>query len=307
MPRGHPFRLDDGGPFSYQGGILHAGGLAEVAMDRRTILARATLGAAGLALAGSSYDIRRQDQGGRERSAFAIPDDPRGRLGRQQIIWSVPTREPVLALTFDDGPDPEFTPRILEVLARYGVHATFNVMGYNAVRHDDLLRAVAGAGHELGNHTWTHQDLAFQSAAATRQQVENGLRAIRDTAGVRPRFFRPPRGELTGAAVEAAAELGCDILLWSVARGPAGVGTPRAVADHLAGTVGAGDIVALHDGIGRGTFARGSAAARLLRARRSVEVAALPAVVERVLDRGLRFVTAAALADAEPNTDPVRP
>ncbi len=76
MPHGHPFRLHAGGPFSDQGGILHADGLAEVAMDRRTILARATLGPAGLALAGSSYDIRRQDQGGRERPACAIPDDP---------------------------------------------------------------------------------------------------------------------------------------------------------------------------------------------------------------------------------------
>lgn len=74
MPHGHPFRPDDGGPFSCRGGMLHASGLAEVAMDRRTLLARATLGAAGLALAGSSYDTRRRDQGGRERSACAIPD-----------------------------------------------------------------------------------------------------------------------------------------------------------------------------------------------------------------------------------------
>ena len=82
------------------------------------------------------------------------------------------------------------------------------------------------AGHELGNHTWTHQDLAFQSALQTRRQLERGREAIEWTAGVRPRFFRPPRGNLTGSAIEAAAELGYDVLLWSVTRGGAGRG-PR--------------------------------------------------------------------------------
>jgi peptidoglycan/xylan/chitin deacetylase (PgdA/CDA1 family) len=276
-------------------------------MDRRRLLTGAALGAAGLTLGGCSFDIEREEQAARERSDYAMLVDWPGPLGRQQIIWSVPTRERVLALTFDDGPDPEFTPRILDALARHGVRATFNVMGYNAIRHADLLRAVVAAGHELGNHTWTHQDLAFQSRAATRRQLERGREAIEATGGVRLRFFRPPRAELTGAAVQAAAELGNDVLLWSVTRGPGGVGTARTVADHVVRSVGPGDIVALHDGIGRGTFDRGSAAARLLRARRSVEVAALPAVIERVLARGLRFVTVSALVDAEHDPDPLSP
>jgi peptidoglycan/xylan/chitin deacetylase (PgdA/CDA1 family) len=147
-------------------------------MDRRTLLAGASLGAAGLTLSGGVYDVRREDEEVRERSDCAMPDGPRRPLGRQQIIWSVPTRQRMLTLTFDDGPDPEFTPRILDVLNRYDVNATFNVMGYNATRHTDLLRAIVDAGHELGNHTWTHQDLAFQSAAATRRQLEHGRQAI---------------------------------------------------------------------------------------------------------------------------------
>jgi peptidoglycan/xylan/chitin deacetylase (PgdA/CDA1 family) len=184
------------------------------------------------------------------------------------------------------------------VLDCYGVRATFNVMGYNAIRHSDLLRAVVAGGHELGNHTWTHQDLAFQSTTATRRQLDRGRAAIQRAAGVRPRFFRPPRGELTGAAIRAAAELDHDILLWSVTRGPAGVGTPRAVAAHVAGVVGPGDVLALHDGIGRGTFDPDGAQARFLRARRAVEVAALPAAIEGVLARNLRLVTASELVDA---------
>ena len=123
-------------------------------------------------------------------------------------------------------------------------------------------------------------------------------RVICAPTGVRPRFFRPPRGELTGAALQAAARLDHDILLWSVTRGPAGVGTPRAVADHLAAAIGPGDVIGLHDGIGRGTFDRGGANARLLEARRRVEVAALPAAIEAVLTRNLQLVTATELLDA---------
>ena len=263
-------------------------------MKRRTFLAGG-VAAVGALAGGPALLDRRDDRQGRELNASAVPGEPGQRLGQQRLIWSVATARPLAALTFDDGPDPELTPRILEVLAEHGVQATFNVMGWNALRHPDLVRELVAAGHELGNHTWSHQDLAFQSALQTRRQLERGREAIEQTAGVRPRFFRPPRGNLTGSAIASAAELGYDVLLWSVTRGGAGVGTPASVADHLARTVAPGDVVALHDGIGRGTFdPRGSGADRL-RARRLVEVQALPAAVERLLGRGLRLVTVSAL------------
>jgi peptidoglycan/xylan/chitin deacetylase (PgdA/CDA1 family) len=266
-------------------------------MKRRAFLGGGVAAVAGLAGGPVALDWRDQRQV-RELSASAVPAAPGRRLGQQRLIWSVSTDKPLAALTFDDGPDPELTPRILEVLAEHGVQATFNVMGWNALRHPDLVRAVVAAGHELGNHTWTHQDLAFQSVSQTRRQLERGREAIEQTAGVRPRLFRPPRGNLTGSAIQSAAELGYDVLLWSVTRGAAGVGTSASVADHLAGTVAPGDVVALHDGIGRGTFHPGGSGAHELRARRLVEVRALPAAVERLLGRGLRLVTVSALLAA---------
>ena len=266
-------------------------------MRRRAFLGGGVAAVAGLA-GGPALLDRRGERQVRELSASAVPAAPGQRLGQQRLIWSVSTVEPLAALTFDDGPDPELTPRILEVLAEHGVQSTFNVMGWNALRHPDLVRAVVAAGHELGNHTWTHQDLAFQSALQTRRQLEWGREAIEWTAGVRPRFFRPPRGNLTGSAIQSAAELGYDLLLWSVTRGGAGVGTPASVADHLARTVAPGDVVALHDGIGRGTFHPREPGAHKLRARRLVEVQALPAALERVLGRGLRLVTVSALLAA---------
>jgi peptidoglycan-N-acetylglucosamine deacetylase len=263
-------------------------------MNRRAFLGGGAAAVAGLA-GGPVLLDRRGERQVRELSASAVPGR---RLGQQRLIWSVSTAEPLAALTFDDGPDPELTPRILEVLAQHGVQATFNVMGWNALRHPDLVRAVVAAGHELGNHTWTHQDLAFQSVLQTRRQLEWCREAIERTARVRPRFFRPPRGNLTGSAVASAAELGYDVLLWSVTRGDAGVGTPASVAEHLARTVAPGDVVALHDGVGRGTFHPRGAGAHELRARRLVEVQALPSALERMLGRGLGLVTASALLAA---------
>ena len=216
-------------------------------MERRRFLTRTVAVGLGLAASGAVVGSGGLDRTEQERDDSALPDGPARALGLRQLIWAVPTSVPLAALTFDDGPDPELTPRILAILARYDVRATFNLMGWNALQHPDLVRAVVAAGHELGNHTWSHQDLTFQSPAATYWQLERGLVAVERAAGVRPRFFRPPRGELTGAALQAAAQLGHDILLWSVTRGPAGVGTPRAVADHLAAAIGPGDVIGLHD------------------------------------------------------------
>lgn len=253
---------------------------------------------AGLTTGGTAFGLdRRGDLQSRELDGSAAPGGWPRPLGQHRLVWSVPTDAPLAALTFDDGPDPQLTPRILEILHGHGATATFNVMGWNATRHPDLVRAVVAAGHELGNHTWTHLDLTRQSARQTRRQLDLGRQAIEAVAPVRLRWFRPPRGELTGAAVCAAAALSQDVLLWSVDRGPGGIATPAAVADHLSRAVGPGDVVGLHDGIGRGTFDPHSALARQLRARRLVELAALPAALQRLQARGVRLVTASELVE----------
>ena len=239
-------------------------------MKRRVFLGGGVAAAVAGLTGGPAALEWRDDRQVRELSSSAA-SAAGGRLGQQRLIWSVATVQPLAALTFDDGPDPDLTPPILAVLAEHGVRATFNMMGRNALRHPDLVRAVVAAGPELGNQT----------------------------DGVRLRFFRPPRGNLTGSAVASAAELGFDVLLWSVTRGGAGAGTPASVADHLARAVAPGDVVALHDGIGRGTFHPRDGGAQELRARRRVEVQALPAALEGLLGRGLHLVTVSALLAAE--------
>jgi peptidoglycan/xylan/chitin deacetylase (PgdA/CDA1 family) len=274
-------------------------------VNRRAFLAGTASGMAGLTTGGAAFGLdRRGDLQFRELGGSAAPGGWPQPLGQRRVVWSVPTAAPLAALTFDDGPDPELTPQILDILAEHGATATFNVMGWNASQHRNLVRAVVAAGHELGNHTWTHLDLTRQSTSQTRHQLDLGRQAIEAAAAVRPRWFRPPRGELTGAAVCAAAALDEDLLLWSVDRGPGGIATPAAVADHLASAVGHGDVVGLHDGIGRGTFDPDSPLARGLRARRLVELAALPAVLQRLQARGIRLVTASELVEAATQAGP---
>lgn len=219
--------------------------------------------------------------------------DPR--RGTQEIIWSVATGAPVAALTFDDGPHPDLTPRILDVLDLYGVKATFMVMGYAAERHQDLLAEVIARGHEVGNHTWRHLHVTKTSAATTRREIEQGTSIIEDIGGVPVRLFRPPQGRLSEAVVRLVTKMQQDIVLWSVTRGEKAWRTPDAVARHVVQEAGPGDIVDLHDGIGRGTFVPGTALADTLMRRRQEEVEALPRIIEQLQQQGLHLGTVSTL------------
>jgi peptidoglycan/xylan/chitin deacetylase (PgdA/CDA1 family) len=213
------------------------------------------------------------------------------RLGTHRIVWSLPVSEPVVALSFDDGPTPEFTPRVLDALAAVGATATFNVMGYNAVRHADLIQQIDSAGHEIGNHTWTHLDLSKLTTSETREQIVRCAQELEGITGRPVTSFRPPRGELTGYALRVCAELGYEVHMWSCTRGPGNETSPQAVGEYIGQTPVAGDVLGLHDGIGRGTVDPQTAFARRLADRREVEVRALPTALARLVDRGLQLVS----------------
>jgi peptidoglycan-N-acetylglucosamine deacetylase len=265
------------------------------------LLGVAALGSATGARLARSHEPRDVPDEGRD-----LPDDEveNPLSGLQRIIWSVDTKAPVVALTFDDGPDPEFTPRIVDVLDRYKVTATFMVMGYNAVRHAELLREIVAAGHEIGGHGWHHLNLAKASVAETRTEIEFGTRMIEERAGVPVRVFRPPYGRFNEAAVRLLALREHDMVVWSVTRGKLAWQEADQVASHVVGSVGPGDIVDLHDGIGRGTFNPGTEFAERLRRRRAVEVAALPRILEGLRARGLRLKTVSGLVAAGRPSDP---
>lgn len=215
--------------------------------------------------------------------------------GVQRIIWRVDTKAPAIALTFDDGPDPEFTPGILEVLDRQGLKATFFAMGFNASKHGSLLREVVAAGHEIGSHGWAHLNLTRTSPLETYEEIDAGKKAVEDTIQAPLKLFRPPYGRFDEAAVRFLASNRDDMIVWSLTRGELTWTDPDRIADYVAGSARPGDIVMMHDGIGRATFDRGTERSMRVRSRRQVEQETLPEILDRIQDKGLKPMTVSRL------------
>ena len=193
-------------------------------------------------------------------------------LGTQQVHWSVP--EDQVRLTFDDGPYPAVTPTVLDLLDRYRIPATFMLVGTFARQHPDLVRRMVDAGHVIGNHSWTHPDLSTLEPAQVRDELHRTHDELSRFADIT--LFRPPRGQVSGVVLQATAELGYDVLLWS--------------AEELEPLV-PGTLAVWHDGLGRGGLLPEGHPERVARhERRVAQIAQLPAAIEAALDRGLTFV-----------------
>jgi cellulose synthase/poly-beta-1,6-N-acetylglucosamine synthase-like glycosyltransferase/peptidoglycan/xylan/chitin deacetylase (PgdA/CDA1 family) len=192
-----------------------------------------------------------------------------------------------IALTFDDGPSPTWTPKVVQVLRRYGVPATFFIVGSQAVRHPEIVRLLHHDGYELGNHSFTHPDLAQLPAWERDQQISMTESAIAGIAGIRPRLVRPPYSASPADALPAqvrawsgVARHGYDIVLstfntedWN----QPGVGSIVSAATPRGRQ---GGIVMMHDAGGR----------------RAQTVAALAELIPRLQARGFHFVTVSDLA-----------
>jgi len=152
-----------------------------------------------------------------------------------------------IALTFDDGPHPTWTPALLEVLAAEDIRATFFVKGV-AVMANPRVHQHSVGHHEIGNHTWDHPDLARLDHDAVVSQIRLCSEAVQDVLGVTPRVFRPPYGHLGGSAVLAAGEARLPMVLWSAqARESLFLQHPDGVVADLVDQVSGGSIILAHD------------------------------------------------------------
>jgi len=181
----------------------------------------------------------------------------------------------VLALTFDDGPNPPYTGRILDVLDRYGVPATFFCVGLHASAHTEELARMTEAGHRLANHTWSHPFLPDLSVAELAVQLERTDEAIAAVAGEQgTRLFRPPYGSRTPEILSWLAQgRSGTMVLWDVDTNDWALPGPDAIARAVLDQARPGSIALMHDGGGD----------------RSQTAEALPAIIEGLLDRGYRF------------------
>jgi peptidoglycan/xylan/chitin deacetylase (PgdA/CDA1 family) len=143
------------------------------------------------------------------RPDLSPPSAPGG-----SVLWSGPNDRRAVALTFDDGPMPDWTPRVLATLARHEVPATFFLKGINVARHGAIHRDSLDI-HELGNHTWDHPDLARLDYPGCNDQIGRTSDIIARMYGRRPTLFRPPYGHLAGSSLLAASEHRLTTVLWN--------------------------------------------------------------------------------------------
>jgi len=170
-----------------------------------------------------------------------------GSACRTEIFWRTHPVQRLAAITFDDGPDPRWTPMVLDALAAHDARATFFQMGDAVAAHPEITRDVFDAGHEIANHGSGHRDLSTLDVEAIRENLGSTHDAIAGVTGVAPTLLRPPWGRIDAPGLLAASELGYDVALWSHHL-PTDT-ADRAVSTDVA-TASPGMIVLCHDGRG---------------------------------------------------------
>jgi peptidoglycan/xylan/chitin deacetylase (PgdA/CDA1 family) len=193
-------------------------------------------------------------------------------------ITRLATDDRAVALTFDDGPNPDATPLVLDALATRGVKATFFVLGRHAERWPELVRRVADEGHSIGNHGYFHRKLHLKSPGYVRRDLELGTQAIEIASRVRPSLFRAPHGFRSPWVTSIARSLGQRTVGWSLGVWDSDRPGVEAIATRAVEGARPGSIVLLHDGDGYDPSGDRVQTAR-----------ALPLIVDRLLAQGYRF------------------
>ena len=192
-------------------------------------------------------------------------------------------------LTFDDGPDPEYTPRVLDTLAAFGAKATFFVVGERVEAQPELARRIVEEGHQLGHHGHRHLWLGLLRPKVLWADFARGQEAIRAATGRTPRLHRPPVGLVAPPTVSVCSDWSCELAAWSRRPRDGTEMDPEVVISRVLRGIGPGEIVLLHDAPGP-----------THRGRLPAAVEALPRLLEELTRLGLRSATLAELMERDP-------
>lgn len=205
-------------------------------------------------------------------------------MSNSVIYNEVATTDKLIAITFDDGPHPEWTPILLDLFREHGAHGTFFVIGSNLERHPGLAKRIHEEGHELGNHTYSHPNLAEVDREKQREELSSTDRLILDATGSSPKTFRPPYLSVNDDLLATASEFGYPII--HAANLDSRDWDAEVSAEHILTTsraqVREGSILIYHDGFGD----------------RSPTVAALTTLIPELIAQGYRLVTVSELLRA---------
>ena len=212
-----------------------------------------------------------------EAPAMAAPvgegTPPEGAAAKLVSYSSAHVDGPYIAITFDDGPNPETTPKLLKLLKQRGIHATFFVLGSRAAQSPEILRQMVAEGHEIGNHSWSHPQLPKISVAEADKQIETTSAAIEKATGQRPIYLRPPYGEMTASLRDHLnKKYGLTFVYWSVDTLDWKNRNTQKIYDRAMKEVGRGGIILAHD-------------------IHATTVDAMPKLLDALLAKGYKFVT----------------
>ncbi len=216
-------------------------------------------------------------------------------FGRQDGVIRRGPSKPLVAITFDDGPNPKYTPKILDVLREKGVRATFFCVGLHVKKYPQVARRIVAEGHDIGNHTYGHRDLAPSTRRVVVNQIRRGADAIFSVTGVDPKLFRPPRGLYSEAVRRIVVEeFGLQMVLWTVSALDWRRLSPGQIVRRVARFVRPGAIILFHDS---------GALLRREGGKRTSTVEALPLVIDYLREAGYQIVPVSEmlrhLADSE--------
>ena len=203
-------------------------------------------------------------------------------IARRGTIYHVPSSEKVVALTFDDGPSPKWTPEILDVLKAKQAKATFFMLGEHVEEYPEVARRVAAEGHEIGNHTYDHHTLIYYKTPELEKELNDAQAAIYKATGVTTKYFRPPKAWLTDNEKKDIKRMGYEVILWSLNSKDWVTFDDRFIVKYLLHYVQPGDILLFHDSGGVFKTEGGN---------RKETVKAVSRLIDKLRGRGYRFVT----------------
>ncbi|MFO7941759.1 MAG: polysaccharide deacetylase family protein [Bacillota bacterium] len=218
-----------------------------------------------------------------------------GFANQADIIRRVHTSEKLVSFTFDDGPSPEYTPAILDILKTYDVQASFFVVGEHAQEYPEIVKRMYSEGHDVGNHTFNHVNAPTTPAASLSSQILSTNIEIMKITGEHPQYVRPPRGMYDARFRRLAELMGMTLVLWSLSSQDwRGSSTPAKITARVTNRVSPGDILLFHDG---GNLIRSEGASR----QRTVD--ALAGLIEELQEVGYRIVPLSRLLRYPPAHD----
>ena len=203
--------------------------------------------------------------------------------GSAKVYYKSASGGKKIALTFDDGPHPRYTPKILSILKEYGITATFFVVGVNVENYPEAMQLIVDSGCEIGNHTYKHKNLSTLTKDEIAEEIGRCREVLLNNYSLESRLLRPPEGMYSEAVLSESRAVEYEIILWSIDTRDWAHTPSSEIAKNVLGNARGGDIILMHDYV----------------SGQNQTLGALRLIIPELLERGFEFVTVSELLKDE--------